>query len=137
MNRQSTFLRPPRACTGAFLALSIGSIDIPSAVAQPLCMPALAVIETRFSEMQRPTLQRTWTARLSVDASRCAATSGPFGIAFSVLTENGPGVEVRQAFTWNAPFSEVSATFWADEAVERFGLADVAACLCRDGAGLR
>jgi hypothetical protein len=35
-----------------------------------------------------PTMERKWTAVLSVDASRCATTSGRFGIVFSRQKEN-------------------------------------------------
>jgi hypothetical protein len=39
---------------------------------QPICRPALAFKEVQFSEMQPPTLERKWSAIVSVDASRCA-----------------------------------------------------------------
>jgi hypothetical protein len=92
----------------------------------------LAFKEVRFSEMQPPTLERKWTAVLSVDASRCATTSGRFEIVFSRLKENGIEIEFREQFMWRPDSVEVSVDFWADEAVERYWLDNVAACLCRD-----
>jgi hypothetical protein len=102
------------------------------AVAQQTCRPALAFKEVRFSEMQPPTLERKWTAVLSVDASRCATTSGRFEIVFSRLKENGIEIEFREQFMWSPDSVEVSVDFWADEAVERSWLDNVAACPCRD-----
>jgi hypothetical protein len=102
------------------------------AVAQQTCRPALAFKEVRFSEMQPPTLERKWTAVLSVDASRCATTSGRFEIVFSRLKENGIEIEFGEQFMWRPDSVEVSVDFWADEAVERYWLDNVAACPCRD-----
>jgi len=102
------------------------------AVAQQTCRPALAFKEVRFSEMQPPTLERKWTAVLSVDASRCATTSGRFEIVFSRLKENGIEIEFQEQFMWRPDSVEVSVDFWADEAVERYWLDNVAACPCRD-----
>jgi hypothetical protein len=102
------------------------------AVAQQTCRPALAFKEVRFSEMQPPTLERKWTAVLSVDASRCATTSGRFEIVFSRLKENGIEIEFREQFMWRSDSVEVSVDFWADEAVERYWLDNVATCPCRD-----
>src|SRR5260221_9510817 len=72
-----------RSCTSVRLAGIIGLISAPQAVGQPICRPALAFKEVRFSKMKPPTLERKWTAVLSVDAFRCATTSGHFGIVFS------------------------------------------------------
>ena len=102
------------------------------AVAQQTCRPALAFKEVRFSEMQPPTLERKWTAVLSVDASRCATTSGPFGIVFSRLKEIGPEIEFQEQFVWEPDLVEVSVDFWADEAVAEYRLSNIAACPCRD-----
>lgn len=76
MNKQS--------CIFGLVAASIGLIlGVTQAAGQPTCRPALAFKEVRFSPMQPPTMERKWTAVLSVDASRCATTSGSFGIVFS------------------------------------------------------
>jgi hypothetical protein len=114
------------------LAGSIGLISMTQAISQQRCWPALAFKEIRFSEMKPPTLERKWTAVLSVDASRCATTSGHFEIVFSRLKENGIEIEFREQFMWRPDSVEVSVGFWADEAVERYWLNNVAACPCRD-----
>ena len=83
--------------------------------------------------MQPPTLERRWTAVVSVDASRCAVnTGGYFEIGFSRLKENGIEVEFREQFIWLPPSVKVSVDFWADEAVEAYWLDNVAPCSCRD-----
>lgn len=102
------------------------------AAAQQTCKPALGFSQVRFSPMQPPTLERKWTAVVSVDASRCATTSGRFTIIFSRLKENGIEVDFREQFTWQPPTVEVAVDFWADEAVEGYWLNDVAPCPCRD-----
>ncbi len=121
-----------RSCLVGLLTAGIGLMSATQAVGLQTCRPALAFKEVRFSEMQPPTLERRWTAVLSVDASRCATTSGRFEIVFSRLKENGLEVEFREQFIWRPASVEVSVDFWADEAVEGFWLSNVAACPCRD-----
>lgn len=116
----------------ALLAGGIALISVTQAIGQQTCRPALAVKQVRFSEMKPPTLERNWTAVLSVDASRCTTTSGRFEIVFSRLKENGIEIEFHEQFTWRPDEVEVSVGFWADEAVERYWLANIAACPCRD-----
>lgn len=113
------------------VAAGIGLAGMTQAVAQQACRPALTFGDVQFSGMQPPMLQRTWTAVLSVDASRCATTSGRFEIVFSRLKENGLEIEFREPFIWTGASVEVSVDFWADEAVERYRLSNVAACACR------
>ena len=114
------------------LAGSIGLMSGAQATEPQTCRPGLAFKEVRFSEMQPPTLERKWTAVLSVDASRCTTTSGRFGIVFSRLMENGPDIEFQERFMWKPDLVEVSVDFWADEAVGGYWLYNVAPCLCRD-----
>jgi hypothetical protein len=115
----------------AVLFASIGLAGTAQA-AGPACVPSLAVREARFSPMTPPTMERKWTALLSVDASRCATTSGSFGILFSRLKENGPELDFEEHFTWTHGLIEVSVGFWADEAVELYWLNPVPPCPCRD-----
>jgi hypothetical protein len=121
-----------RSCIFWLLAGSIGLIGVTQAAGQRTCRPALAFKEIRFSEMQPPTLERKWTAVLSVDASRCATTSGRFEIVFSRSKETGIEIEFREQFMWRPGSVEVSVDFGADEAVERYWLNDVTSCSCRD-----
>ena len=114
------------------LAAGIGLVGVTQAVAGPACKPALAFKQVRFSQMQPPTMERKWTAVLSVDASRCATTSGRFEILFSRLKENGLEIDFKEQFTWKPDLVEVSVDFWADEAVEGYRLTNVAPCPCRD-----
>ena len=114
------------------LAGSIGLIGAAQATGQQTCRPALAFKEVRFSEMRPPTMERKWTVVLSVDASRCATTSGRFGIGFSRLKETGPEIDFQEQFRWKPASVEVSIDFAADEAVEGYWLNDVAPCPCRD-----
>ena len=121
-----------RSCMFALLAGSIGLMSVTQALGEQTCRPALAFKEVRFSEMMPPTLERKWTAVLSVDASRCATASGRFEIAFSRSKEMGIEIEFREQFMWRPDSVEVSVDFRADEAVERYWLDNVAACPCRD-----
>jgi hypothetical protein len=121
-----------RSCIFGLLTGGIGLVSVMQAVAQQTCRPALAFKEVRFSEMQPKTMGRKWTAVLSVDASRCATTSGRFGIVFSRQKENGLEIEFQEQFTWKPALVEVSLDFWADEAVEGYWLHNVAPCPCRD-----
>jgi len=121
-----------RSCIFGLLAGSIGLTSVTLAAEQRTCRPGLAFKEVRFSEMQPKTMERKWTAVLSVDASRCATTSGRFGIVFSRQKENGPEIEFQEQFTWKPALVEVSLDFWADEAVEGYWLHNVASCPCRD-----
>ena len=57
------------------LAGIVGLIGMTQAVGQELCRPRLTFKEVQFPEMRLPALQRTWTAVVSVDASRCATNS--------------------------------------------------------------
>jgi len=114
----------------AFLASGIALTGATQAAA-PTCAPALAFKEVRFSPMRPPTMERTWTAVLSVDASRCATASGTFTILFSRQMENGPELDFEQQFTWKPGLIQVSVGFWADEAVERYWLNPVS-CACRE-----
>src|ERR1700730_11366062 len=121
-----------RSCIFGLLTGGIGFVSVMQAVAQQTCRPALAFKEVRLSEMKPPTLERKWTAVLSVDASRCATTSGRFEIVFSRLKEIGTQIEFREQFMWQSDEMEVSVDFWADEAVEGYCVPNVAACPCRD-----
>jgi hypothetical protein len=122
-----------RSCMSGFMASIIGLISVTQAVGQQQCRPTLAFKEVHLSEMQPPTLQRKWTAVVSVDASRCAANSqGYFEIVFSRLKEIGPEIEFRQRFTWQPPSLKVEVGFWADEAVERYWIDNIAPCPCGD-----
>ena len=121
-----------RSCIFGLLAGSIGLTSVTQAAEQWTCRPGLTFKEVRFSAMHPPTMERKWTAVLSVDASRCATTSGRFGIVFSRQKENGLEIEFQEQFMWKPALVEVSVDFWADEAVEGYWLHNVAPCPCRD-----
>src|ERR1700681_2775215 len=109
-----------RSCIFGLLTGGNGLVSVMQAVGQQTCRAALAFKEVRFSEMPPPTLERKWTAVLSVDASRCATTSGRFEIVFSRLKENGIEIEFREQFMWRPDTAEASVDLWADEAVEKY-----------------
>jgi hypothetical protein len=114
------------------LAVGIGLAGATQAAGQQTCRPALTFKEVRFSPMKPPTLERKWTAVLSVDATHCTTTSGHFEIVFTRITEIGPDLEFRQPFMWNAALVEVSVDFSADEAVAAYRLDNILPCPCRD-----
>lgn len=124
--------RLAHVCVAGLLA-GLAALSGPTdARAESVCKPALAISDVRLSAMQPPTLQRKWTALVTVDASRCAENSrGTFEIGFSRLKENAPEVDFHERFRWQAPSVKVEFDFWADEAVERYWLDSIAPCSCR------
>ena len=120
-----------RSCISWFLTGVIGLISVMQSSGQQLCRPTLAFTEVHFSEMKPPTLERKWTAVVSVDASRCAASSeGYFEIVFTRLKEIGPEIEFRERFRWLSPLVKVEVDFAADEAVERYWIDNIVPCPC-------
>ncbi len=97
-------------------------------VADLACKPVLTFKEVRFSAAQNQ--QRKWTGILNVDASRCAATSGPFEIKFVRLKEVGPDLLFTEKFKWVPGLVEVSLDFWWDESVGDYWIGDVLPCRC-------
>jgi hypothetical protein len=119
-----------RSSTSALLAGALVLIGMTHAVGGEICQPVLAITNVQFSEML-PSMERRWSAVVSVDASRCAVNSaGPFEIGFSRLKENGVEVEFSEEFIWTAPSVKVAVDFWADEAVERYWINNVSSCAC-------
>jgi hypothetical protein len=121
-----------RSCTSLLLAVVIGLIGVTQAVGQRLCRPALRINDVQFSPMQPPTLKRTWSAVVSVDASACTENSkGYFDIVFARLSENAPDLEFRKQFSWSAPSVSVGLAFAADEAVAQYRIENITPCVCR------
>lgn len=115
----------------ATLASVIGLAGLAEALAQPSCRPNLSFKDVAFSAMQPPTMQRTWTAVVAVDASRCAAGSrGHFEIVFTRLQEFGPDSESGEEFAWAAPQVTVAVKLAPTEAVERYRIGTVTPCPC-------
>jgi len=117
----------------AFAAVAgvIGLASLTQAFGQPSCRPNLSFKDVAFSAMQPPTMQRKWTAVVSVDASRCATGSnGSFEIVFTRLQEFGPDTEFSEAFIWVAPEVTVSVTFAPTEAVQDYRIGRIASCTC-------
>jgi hypothetical protein len=118
-------------CMVGFLAGIAYLTSVTHLLGQQVCKPNLAFKEVHFSEMQPPTLKRTWTAVVSVDTAGCAANSrGHFEIVFSRLKEIGPEIEFREQFKWLPPSVKVAVDFWADEAVESYRIDSVSPCSC-------
>lgn len=116
--------------TAGLLAAVIGLVGVTQAVGQKVCRPVLAFKNVQFSPMQRPTMERKWTATVSVDASRCATDSGLFAVGFLRLKEGAPDAVFREQFTWQSPLTTLEVGFWADEAAEDYWLDSVSPCAC-------
>lgn len=115
--------------------LLIGIVEMIGAAeaAGPECAPRLAFKEIRFSEMRPPTLERKWTAIISVDASRCQAnSSGHFEIVFTRISEVAPDLDFREQYAWRPPSVEIAINFAATEAVEQYRIENVTSCACRE-----
>jgi hypothetical protein len=115
----------------ALLAGIVVLSNATQAVGQQPCRPVLAIKTVQFSPMQPPTLERKWTATVSVDTSHCAANAaGYLEIVFLRLKEIGPEVEFRERFIWLPPSVLVGTDFSADEAVERYRIENITPCPC-------
>jgi hypothetical protein len=122
-----------RSIVYALLACSLGFVAMASAVGAGPCKPNLDLKEVRLSEMQLPSMERKWTAVVSVEASGCAANSaGYFEIVFVRSLEIGPELEFREQFIWMPPSVKVGVDFGAYEAVERYRIDNVTPCVCRN-----
>jgi hypothetical protein len=116
-------------------AVILTLIGVTPAIAQNLCRPTLTINAALLSPIERPNLQRKWTAIVTANTSECAVNSGGFfDIVFTRLSENAPDLEFRQRFAWS-PFSvNVAIDFAADEAVGQYRIENVTPCVCRDRA---
>lgn len=113
------------------LAVALGTLLHPGrpAIAETLCRPQITVESVHFSEATN--LRRYWTAQATVDASACATSSGLFALGFVRLSETAPDLAFIEPFLWRPGRMSVRVEFWADEAVGRYWIADVAQCPCR------
>lgn len=119
-----------RSYFAVLMAGAIGLMSLSQAVGAPTCTPALTIQHVQFSEMRPPKLTRKWTAVLSVDASRCATSSGLFDMLFTRSKENAPDIDFKERLVWQSNFVDVSVTVSADEAMTGYRIEHVAACPC-------
>jgi hypothetical protein len=122
-----------RLSQAGFITAAIAAICIGPAKSSESCRPTLAITAVHFTEMQPPTLSRTWSAAVSVDAPHCAAkATGTFDIVFVRELEIGPDLEFRERFVWRAPSVTVKVDFAANEAVQSYRIQNVTLCACSD-----
>jgi hypothetical protein len=115
-------------------ALALGTLS--EAAGNAVCRPKLAVTGVQFSKMIPPTLERKWTAIVTVDASHCAANaSGYFDLGITRQKESGYETDFREQFIWLPPSVKIGVDFWADEAVEAYWVENVTPCTCLATAG--
>jgi hypothetical protein len=115
----------------ASIVAVLAFVSATRAMGQDTCRPTLAIGDVHFTEMQPPTLSRTWSAVVAVDAAHCAAeATGTFEIVFVREKETGPDLEFRERFVWRAPSVKVQVDFAADEAVQSYTIDNVTACDC-------
>jgi hypothetical protein len=115
----------------AFLVAGFGFISVAQADDRQTCRPELTIQNVQFSDMQPPTMQRKWTAAVSVDGTGCVANSaGYFEIVFIRLKETGLDLEFRERFAWVSPSVKVAVDFWADESVGQYWIDNVTPCAC-------
>jgi hypothetical protein len=122
----TTRLRP---WTSSFAGI-VAVLAATQSLAAPLCTPDLAITGAHLADMRAS--QRVWTARIAVDATQCATTSGRFFIRFVRLKEIGPDLPFSEAFTWRSGVIDVSTVFAADEAVLDYSIGYVRPCACRE-----
>jgi hypothetical protein len=121
-----------RAAGAGWLSTGAG-LFVPATglAAEQLCRPTLAIAQSRLSETDRATAERRWIARISVDASRCAANAdGTFELVLLRLKENAPDLQFRERLQWSSPAVAAELPFSVDEAVERALIENVSPCAC-------
>jgi hypothetical protein len=112
------------------LAVAVSTLLHPAqGFAQRVCRPTIAIESASFSEPMN--MRRYWTATVDIDSSDCAASSGLFALGFIRLSETAPDLEFAEPFFWRPGKMTVRVEFWWDEALDRYWVADVAACSCR------
>jgi hypothetical protein len=119
-----------RSALPVLLAGSALLLAVTPTKAQQICWPALSISEARLSEIRHQ--HRSWTAAVSVDASRCTVTSGRFEISFNRVKETGLDMKFVERFTWAPGKAEVAVDFSADEAVQDYFINYVEPCICRN-----
>lgn len=113
------------------VASTLGLASVVPVNGDPLCHPKLTVTDVQFSEMIPTTLERKWTAIVSVDTSQCQANlNGYFEIVFSQVSEIAPDLEFRERFTWRPPSVRIAVNFSAYEAVQQFRVENITSCVC-------
>jgi hypothetical protein len=93
------------------------------------CRPAIVVESAQLGPVQMR--QRVWKGMLSIDAPRCATSSGSFELGLVREKENAPDLQFVERFTWTAGQMEVSVNFWEDEFVAKYWIHKIAPCACR------
>jgi hypothetical protein len=122
-----------RPFISAIVASTLGLASVVPVNGDPLCHPKLTITDVQFSEMIPPTLERKWTAIVSVDASGCQTdSSGYFDMGFARLSETAPDIDFRERFVWAPPSVNISAVFNRDEAVDHYWVDNVSPCICRE-----
>jgi hypothetical protein len=128
----SSRVRPARAILWCIAFGLIALAGTAPATAALLCKPALAFQEIGFSPIDFETMRRRWTARLSVDGSPCATTSGRFEILFALWSETAQDGEFIRAFDWLPGLTTVAVDVAAHEAIGGYRLQHIAPCPCRE-----
>ena len=120
-----------RSFISGIVASTLGVASVVPVTGHPLCGPKLTVTDVQFSEMIPPTLERKWTAIVSVEASGCQTdSSGYFDIVFTRLSEIAPDLEFSERYAWRPPSVEVAVNFAASEAVQHFRVDNITSCVC-------
>jgi hypothetical protein len=117
-----------------FAALMVSTAESETAVAdQRMCKPLLAIQDVQASSWQPPSMERRWTATVTIDATPCrTGSSGAFTVGFLRAKENAIDQEFRQSFEWRAHQVPIAVTLWADEAIEASWIDSVSPCPCGD-----
>ena len=122
-------ISPLKLCSSLLIAAVMALPAWTGAVAAPQCKPALSLMQYQFAPERMSV--RTWTARIEVDATRCASAAGRFNMDFVRGREHVPDQPFTQQFAWTPGQVEVSMNLQRDELLVDFSIGDVAACPCR------
>jgi hypothetical protein len=70
------------------------------------------------------------TASINIDASPCSTTSGLFSLGLIRLAESAPDFAFVEPFIWRLGQKKVVVELWANEAVHKYWVEEVATCPC-------
>jgi hypothetical protein len=109
-------------------AAAVAVLAATPAIGAPTCKPEFVATDVMFSQAHG--LRRAWSARIAVDAARCATDHGRFEIHFVRIKETAPDMRFTEQFTWTPGVIVVATDFAADEAVLTYSIRGET-CPCR------
>lgn len=120
-------MTPSRRLGFALSALLVGTQ--PTIAGDTPCRPIIAIESHSLAPPFN--LRRTWSAKVKLDAARCAVGRGLFSLRLLRTAENAPDLEFYVPMFWEVGQDRLSVEMWIDEAILAADIDQVAECPCR------